>query len=223
MRNVIPLVFLALAALLALDSRRGLALPIPAASGVVRADLELGPPRVMLADPPAIQNGPFRQTCRECHDVFPSPDVPRSPMLQHTHIVLDHGLNDRCYNCHAREDRDRLALVDGTRLGFDQVPRLCAQCHGTAWRDWQNGTHGRTSGYWDRTRGESVRLACTQCHDPHAPAYPPFVPLPGPNTLRMGDPAAGAAHDEPAHPLEKWKARLHPEQLRAAAGEDEPR
>jgi hypothetical protein len=208
-RFVIPIVFIALAAWFALDARAGHSLPIPPPSGVAEADLELGPPRQALELPPAIQNGPFRQTCSECHDIFPSPELPRTPLIQHTHIVLDHGLNDRCYNCHAREDRDRLALYDGTTIGFEDVPRLCAQCHGPAWRDWQHGTHGRTSGFWDVTRGERVRLACTQCHDPHAPAFPAYAPLPGPNTLRMGHPSTGEEHDEPVNPLEKWKAHLH--------------
>lgn len=211
MRTLIPLVFLGLATYFVVDARRGLALPIPAASGVTRADLRLGPPREILADPPTIQNGPFRQTCQECHQIFPSPDVPRSPLLQHTHVVLAHGLNDRCYNCHSRHDRDRLILQDGSELGFDEVARLCAQCHGTLYRDWENGSHGRTTGYWDRSAGPAERLVCTQCHDPHAPAFPPLAPLAGPNTLRMGHPGSERP-GEPANPLERWKAPLRAEQ-----------
>jgi hypothetical protein len=209
-RAVIPLVFLALAAWFVRDARRPVALPIPAPSGVTRADLALGPPREPLRDPPAIQNGPFRQTCRECHDIFPSPADPQASLFQHRHVVLDHGLNDRCYNCHRRENRDQLVLHDGRGIAFDQVALLCAQCHGPAWRDWQNGTHGRTSGFWDRTRGEPERLGCTQCHDPHAPAFPPYVPLPGPSTLRMGRAAEGGPHARPENPLEKWKRPEEP-------------
>lgn len=209
MRSLVPLVFFVLAALLAFDSRREHLLPIPPVRGVTEAELHLGPPRAALGDPPTIQNGPFRQACSECHDLFPSPDVPRSPLLQHTHVVLDHGRNDRCYNCHAREQRDLLVLHDGSTLGYGAVENLCAQCHGTVFRDWQGGTHGRTSGHWDRAAGESVRLSCTQCHDPHAPAYPRFVPLPGPNTLRMGRRVSGeTGHQAAANPLEKWKAHL---------------
>lgn len=207
MRSSIPLVLFALAAFFALDARRGQTLPIPPPSGVRAADLHLGPPRQALGDPPTIQNGAFQQTCSECHALFPSPDVPRSPLLQHTHVVLEHGLNDRCYNCHAREERDLLVLHDGSTVGFGQVADLCAQCHGTVFRDWQNGTHGRTTGHWDGAVGKQDRLVCSQCHDPHAPAFPSLAPLPGPNTLRMGRPAAGESHPARENPLEKWKSR----------------
>jgi hypothetical protein len=206
-RTLIPLVLFALAGFFVLESGRGVELPIPGPSGVKASDLHLGPPRQALQDPPQIQNGAFRQTCSECHALFPSPEVPRSPLLQHVGIVLNHGLNDRCYNCHALENRDLLVLRDGTTLGYGEVPRLCAQCHGTVYRDWQNGTHGRTNGYWDRTAGEPVRLSCTQCHDPHSPKYPRFVPLPGPNTLRMGAQDGGReSHAKKPNPLERWKA-----------------
>lgn len=206
MRFLIPATFLALAALFVLDARSGVALPIPPASGVVQADLQLGPPRVALSDPPTIQNGAFRQTCSECHALFPSPDVPRDPLLQHTHVVLDHGLNDRCYNCHSRENRDVLVKHGGETLGFERVPELCSQCHGTVYRDWQDGTHGRTTGSWMSDAPAQRRLRCTECHDPHSPAYPRMQPLPGPNTLRMGPQDSVQHHGVPENPLEKWKA-----------------
>lgn len=221
MRLLIPLVFLALAAHFVLDARRPMELSIPAASGVTRADLHLGPPRAVLADPPTIQNGPFRQTCNECHRIFPPRDVLRSPPLQHAHVVLAHGLNDRCTNCHAREDRDRLALQDGRTLAFAEVARVCAQCHGTLYRDWQLGAHGRTSGHWDRAAGPAERLTCTQCHDPHAPAFPPLAPLAGPNTLRMGRQERGEPPGEPENPLERWKAPRRSEAPFRPAHEEE--
>lgn len=205
MRFLIPATFLALAAVFVLDAQRGVALPIPPASGVVKADLHLGPPRAALSDPPTIQNGQYRQTCSECHALFPSPEVPRNPLLQHTHVVLDHGLNDRCYNCHSRENRDVLVKHGGETIGFERVPELCSQCHGTVFRDWQDGIHGRTTGSWETHAPAQRRLKCTECHDPHSPAYPRLVPLPGPNTLRMGPQEAEQAHGELENPLEKWK------------------
>jgi hypothetical protein len=62
---------------------------------------------------------------------------------------------------------------------------LCAQCHGTTYRDWQRGMHGKTMGSWDKSSGKQRRLLCTECHNPHAPAYGRLAPLPGPRTLRM--------------------------------------
>jgi hypothetical protein len=33
------------------------------------------------------------------------------------------------------------------------------------------------SGHWDTTRGSRERRTCTDCHDPHAPAYPTLAPI----------------------------------------------
>jgi len=209
MRVIISSVFLALAVAFLVDARSDVNLPIPEQVHVVREDLRLGPPRDALRDPPTIQNGRLRQTCQECHALFESPAEPRVPPLQHTHLVLDHGMNDSCYGCHQRENRDLLVLRQGRTVGYDHVEELCAQCHGTTFRDWQAGIHGRTIGWWDPPEGEVQRLVCTQCHDPHSPAYPRLEPLPGPNTMRMGAPDADQeSHGEVDNPLERWKAVL---------------
>lgn len=68
---------------------------------------------------------------------------------------------------------------------------VCAKCHGPVYRDWQNGSHGRINGYWDRSRGPQTRRRCIECHDPHAPPFAPLAPAPGPSTLRMGAPSGG--------------------------------
>ena len=55
------------------------------------------------------------------------------------------------------------------------------------------------------------RLSCTECHDPHAPAYEAFHPLPGPHTLRMSDGNPHkTAHSDQGHttrrnPLRTWQ------------------
>lgn len=146
-----------------------------------------GARRTPMGDPPSVVVGTFSHACNECHRIFDSPGEQHRPMVQHTHISLRHGMNDSCFNCHHRKDREKLVLYSGETLSFAEVPRLCAQCHGTVYRDWQRGTHGKTLGSWDASSGRQVRLSCNDCHDPHAPAYPAIAPLPAPRTLRMGE------------------------------------
>jgi len=178
--------------------------------------------------PARVSIGGYEHGCTECHRLFDSRAITAPRLVQHTHIKLNHGLNDKCFNCHDRFDRARLVLYDGTRIDFDQVPRLCAQCHGTLYRDWLQGTHGKTMGSWDAGSGSQVRLGGNDCHDPHAPAYPRLQPLPPPNTLRMGAQPAHHEADDRHRPLRRWSsapghaAAHQAEADDRAAGEDHP-
>ena len=199
---IVPLTLLVLAALLAanlwqFDS------PVPAATVV--------PPWVTnpatIRNPsmkPEIQLAGYSYRCSDCHKLFNSPAETTRSLTQHRDIVLKHGMNTRCFNCHHRTNRD--ALVDdwGREIPFDQPQLLCAKCHGPVYRDWLHGSHGRTSGYWDTARGPQVRAKCTQCHDPHQPPFPPMRPAPAPRTLRMGAP------DDPTeYPSERDPLRVY--------------
>jgi nitrate reductase cytochrome c-type subunit len=195
---------------------------------VSREAFSTDPMREPLGDPPWIRSGGYQLSCMECHRLFVSPPVTPRRLMQHRHVTLEHGLNDQCLNCHDREDRNRLRLRTGETVPFAETPRLCGQCHGTAWRDWSRGTHGRTTDFWDSSRGTVRRLSCIECHDPHAPAFDPMVPLPGPNTLRMGDPHHGehAGDSAKRNPLRQWS--MHETAPRSAqehegheAGEEE--
>lgn len=187
--------------------------PIPLApmAAVTRADLRVGPRREAMRDPPSMVVDGRVRTCGSCHRIVAPERAGGRAALVHGEIVLNHGQNDRCLNCHDTKNLDRLVLPDGSGLTFEQTPRLCAQCHGTVYRDWQNGTHGKTLGAWDRGTGKQVRLACNQCHDPHSPAYERLRPLPGPNTLRMGPQDAVVHMDggEKESPLESEHREGH--------------
>ncbi|MHC4427396.1 MAG: hypothetical protein ACYS0D_02180 [Planctomycetota bacterium] len=203
-------VFLALAAWFWF-SRNDVSVPHTGAVEVARADITTRPMRQPLPDPPFIISGGYRLSCMECHRLMTPPVQPHPRLMQHRHIQLGHGVNDQCFNCHDRLDRERLLLRTGETVPFADAPRLCGQCHGTTWRDWQRGVHGRSNGYWDRSRGTLRRLSCVNCHDPHAPAFDPMVPLPGPRTLRMGEPDV-ASHTEQVHrhnPLRQWSLKGH--------------
>lgn len=160
------------------------------------------PRRQTLSDPPTIVVNGFKRTCMDCHRLFPPREQTPKRLLQHKHIHLNHGINDRCRNCHNVQDRNKLVTYNGEPVSFNNVVRLCAKCHGPTYRDWQRGMHGRTNGYWDPTRGPVRRLRCTECHDPHDPRHPamdPLTPLPPPHTIRM-----------PEHePVAKAEPHLH--------------
>ena len=116
--------------------------------------------------------------CTDCHGEM-EPNLERRQLEEmHDDIELNHGPKERwCFDCHNPEDRDSLRLANGTLIGFEESYRLCGQCHGTIFRDWREGIHGRREGYWN---GAKSYLLCAHCHNPHAPAFQPIQPLPPP-------------------------------------------
>ncbi|MCP3902209.1 MAG: hypothetical protein GY715_01125 [Planctomycetes bacterium] len=197
--------FLAVAAWFVFGSKP-VDIPGTLTAAVSERDLSTDPLRVGRMHVGEITIGSFTRRCGECHDLFPSGDDAPRERTEHQHVVLDHGLNDRCFNCHDRENRDRLALRGGVTISYEEVPRLCAKCHGPTYRDWQRGMHGRTTGSWDPGAPNHARLVCSDCHSPHAPAYAPLRPLPGPRTLRMGGGEREVHGEAVEHvdPLRKW-------------------
>lgn len=130
--------------------------------------------------------------CYACHDkkkpVQVKIDDNKEIVLpdEHKELVIMHGRNKRnvhCFNCHDPASLDLLQTRDGQRFKFEESTRLCAACHGPTYRDWEVGIHGRGSGFWDRQKGAITKQGCTSCHDPHAPAFPPIKPAPGPHLL----------------------------------------
>lgn len=114
--------------------------------------------------------------CSDCHeDMDPNP-TRRELEDFHEDIVLSHGPAERwCFDCHDPDDRDSLRLANGVKISFDESYRLCGQCHGTIFRDWREGIHGRRRGYWN---GAKTYLLCAHCHNPHAPRFEAITPLP---------------------------------------------
>ncbi len=170
---------------------------------------------------PVMKVAGYDLKCSDCHKLFPSqPETTRSP-YQHTNIALKHGINERCFNCHHLTNRDVYVDDWGEEIPADQPHRLCGKCHGPVYRDWLHGSHGRTNGYWDTTRGEQTRRTCIECHDPHQPPFPPMPPAPGPHTLRMG--RQDHAHEPAAlkNPLQLTREQA-PEELQPPVAPYEP-
>jgi hypothetical protein len=116
--------------------------------------------------------------CSACHEDLEVNYERRELEYYHDDIELSHGPDERwCFDCHNAEDRDHLRLASGELVGFDESYRLCGQCHGTIYRDWRAGIHGRRRGFWN---GAKSYLLCAHCHNPHAPKFQTLEPLPPP-------------------------------------------
>ena len=172
--------------------------------------------KISTVDAKFLETTPWRQTytdlvnakedlsdydCYGCHEKNKPPiirfDAKNKIIIpkEHQNIVMGHGSHDRndlCYNCHNEQNLATFQVRDGRELKFDNIPPLCGSCHGPTYRDWEAGAHGRTSGFWDRTKGAVQRLSCSSCHNPHAPRIPTRPPAPGPHALHAVD--AALAH-----------------------------
>ncbi|MCG8527448.1 MAG: hypothetical protein MI748_13775 [Opitutales bacterium] len=118
--------------------------------------------------------------CMECHRSLESKWTRDHALAEHFHIRLDHGNNRFCLNCHHSENRNAYVDYDGSEIKATNTVALCAKCHGTVHQDWEAGVHGRKNGYWEQSAGDHTRLSCSQCHDPHSPAFKPMKPLAAP-------------------------------------------
>jgi len=121
-----------------------------------------------------LKNKSMVGNCFLCHAYWvgiPEPDVVR-PKFAHSTIQLNHGANDRCFNCHLIQDRNKYAANDGSGIMHVNVEKMCARCHGLIYKDWQSGTHGVRRGQWSpQTAFERTNYKCTECHDPHSPVF----------------------------------------------------
>lgn len=164
--------------------------------------------QIALVDKAFLEKTPWRQTytdlvqakedmsdfdCYGCHDKKKPPVLrfdANSILIvpeEHKNIVMGHGSHNRnnlCYNCHNEANLETFQVRDGRELKFADSTQLCGSCHGPNYRDWDAGAHGRINGYWNTSLGEAQKLACANCHDPHAPRIPTHHPAPGPHALR---------------------------------------
>ncbi len=141
-----------------------------------------------------VRNG-WTYNCMECHKLLQPRWQYGRPLNEHKDIHLEHGNNRFCLNCHHPTNRNAFVDYDGSEIAQADVVQLCAKCHGTIYRDYQAGVHGRQNGFWDAARGEKTKLRCIQCHDPHSPRFKPMAPVP---PLRYPARAANPPAQDPA-------------------------
>lgn len=123
-----------------------------------------------------VKNG-WTYNCMECHKLIPARWHYDRPLNEHKDIKLEHGNNRFCLNCHHPANRNAFVDYDGAEIAQADVVKLCAKCHGTTYRDWEAGVHGRQNGYWNARLGDKSKLRCIQCHDPHNPKFKAMKPL----------------------------------------------
>jgi len=150
--------------------------PEPSPSAAVAGEEAPGGQNIQVPPPPFTE-GIF--PCTQCHDgkTVKLNTTRRKLVDMHDDIVLKHGPNRWCLDCHSAEDRDHLHLVDGELIDFSKSYLLCGQCHGDKLRDWRVGVHGKRTGEWN---GKKQYLLCVHCHNPHGPRFKALKPLPPP-------------------------------------------
>ena len=124
--------------------------------------------------------------CSDCHDEDWEPDPQRRDLEEpHDEIpgkFINHDSENRwCLDCHSANKRDKLRLLNGKLVEFNEYYRLCEQCHKRIYREWKMGVHGKRTGYWN---GEKEYMHCAQCHNPHNPPFKPLKPMPAPRKPR---------------------------------------
>lgn len=132
--------------------------------------------------------------CMECHRIVEVKWHRDRTRVEHQDIVLNHGNNRFCLNCHNATNMNAFVDYDGSEIAEHDVVLLCAKCHGPTHRDWKAGVHGRRNGFWNAELGTQTRLRCIQCHDPHNPKFKAMEALPAPHYPRR---AAGEAQPQP--------------------------
>jgi hypothetical protein len=125
--------------------------------------------------------------CASCH-TKPVAKPQREGISQrwsHLNIQLTHGQTTGldCQSCHNYNNFEQLQLQNGKTTTFDHSYELCRQCHFQQANDWAGGAHGKRLAGW---RGKRVINNCTDCHNPHAPAFDQRIPLKSPTIPRTG-------------------------------------
>ena len=144
-----------------------------------------------------IDNLPFHATKRdEKIKQFPCSSCHDAPLRKtrigdidnrqsHIDIQLKHASDTmmNCQTCHNYKDMQTLVLLNTEPLDFNHSYQLCSQCHFEQARDWAGGAHGKRLAGW---QGKRVVFNCTDCHNPHSPAFDKRWPLQFPTIPRNG-------------------------------------
>ena len=113
-----------------------------------------------------------RYPCTKCHKSYKIGLVEIIEGKEHPNLVFQHMPEVKnCSLCHDSRSPDRLNLLTGVSVSFNEESRLCGQCHGKIEYSWSLGQHGRLGGKWSGVR---TQLSCAACHNPHRPKFQPM-------------------------------------------------
>ena len=123
--------------------------------------------------------------CSSCHDgvtvPFPNGNEPRELTFHQEvfqeNLEMTHGRGRIwCLDCHTPTNRETLIGNFGKEISFDKSYELCGRCHGSIYKDWEDGIHGKRIGMWNE-QDKKRWWNCTECHDPHSVQVNAFAPL----------------------------------------------
>ena len=122
--------------------------------------------------------------CTDCHDEEWETNYERRELDEPHDVIpgkfVNHDADNRwCLDCHSAKNRDRLRLINGKLIKFNEYYKVCEQCHRKVYRKWKMGVHGTRTGHWN---GKKEHMHCAQCHNPHDPPFKPLKPMPAPRT-----------------------------------------
>lgn len=121
------------------------------------------------------------KSCLSCHQ---QGRITSNQRHVHAALKLEHMKKTQdCKLCHNLSNMSELKLLTGEIIPSSSSPLLCGQCHGLVKRDWDHGVHGKRTKSWSK-QGE--RLACSQCHESHAPKFPQMKADPAPLRPKLG-------------------------------------
>ena len=104
--------------------------------------------------------------CSTCHE----DGVTTGDKSSHWNIELVHAPKSTmsCKTCHNSDDHMGLYTLQKESVSFNHSYKLCQQCHSPQTHDWAGGAHGKRITGWAQER---IVNNCTECHNPHKPAY----------------------------------------------------
>ncbi len=141
-------------------------------AGLLIANNATGDPKEFRIPPPTVPERKY--PCMKCHEIWAYNEEKRELKMNHAEKVLKHAEERQwCLNCHDTKNRNKLRLLNQQLIDFETSHELCGQCHGTIFRDWKAGVHGKRIGMWN---GEKLYRLCIHCHNPHQPKFEPVKP-----------------------------------------------